>query len=100
MVIRLSRAADSLDPETGAHVLGMAHSPNSSPPAWGLVRTPLRGLVGNFNARRIEDLARELEHQDTGSDMFKAGIVYSKLVSEIGAMNTAQKNLLEQSASA
>lgn len=60
----------------------------------------LRGLVGNFNARRIEDLARELEHQDTGSDMFKAGIVYSKLVAEIGAMNAALKNLLEQSASA
>ena len=60
----------------------------------------LRGLVGNFNARRIEDLARELEHQEAAADMSHAASLYVKLLAEVEALNEALTKLLAQSASA
>jgi PAS domain S-box-containing protein len=49
----------------------------------------LRGLVGNFNARRIEDLARELEHHSPALDMSQPRRLYPELRTEIEGLNQA-----------
>ncbi len=60
----------------------------------------LRGLVGNFNAHRIEALARQLEHQDGTPDLSAAADLFVTLAAEIGALNDALSRMLAQSAGA
>ncbi len=60
----------------------------------------LRGLVGNFNARPIEDLARALEHQEAAADMTHAAGTYAELGAEVAALKQALEKLLAQSANA
>jgi CheY-like chemotaxis protein len=56
----------------------------------------LRGLAGNFNATRIAELASELEQFDNEADVPEAGLVYSRLQSEIEALNRALVDFLAQ----
>lgn len=56
----------------------------------------LRGLVGNFNASRIEQLTRDLEHPEMDGDVTQARSVYSQLQAEIEALNQALVNFLAQ----
>jgi CheY-like chemotaxis protein len=54
----------------------------------------LRGLVGNFNALRIEALARELEQPGSLLDLPKARAVLQSLMAEIDALSRALADLL------
>ncbi len=56
----------------------------------------LRGLAGNFNASRIEQLTRDLEDPQMESDMSKARSVYLELQAEVLALNKALENFLAQ----
>jgi HPt (histidine-containing phosphotransfer) domain-containing protein len=56
----------------------------------------LRGLAGNFNATRIAELASDLEQFGNEADVPEAGLVYSRLKSEIEALNLALVNFLAQ----
>ena len=56
----------------------------------------LRGLAGNFNASRIEQLTRDLEHPQMKNDMTKARSVYLELQAEILALNKALEIFLAQ----
>ena len=56
----------------------------------------LRGLAGNFNASRIEQLTRDLELPEMESDKSKARTVYLELQAEMLALNKALENFLAQ----
>jgi signal transduction histidine kinase/DNA-binding response OmpR family regulator/HPt (histidine-containing phosphotransfer) domain-containing protein len=56
----------------------------------------LRGLAGNFNATRIAELASELEQFGNQADVPQAGLVYSRLQSEIEALKMALVNFLAE----
>jgi CheY-like chemotaxis protein/HPt (histidine-containing phosphotransfer) domain-containing protein len=56
----------------------------------------LRGLAGNFNASRIEQLSRDLEDPQMESDMSKARSVYLELQAEMLALNQALASFLAQ----
>ncbi len=48
-----------------------------------------RGLVGNFNAQRVEKLARELEHLGRAGDLIHAHILFSQMEDEMQALSLA-----------
>jgi CheY-like chemotaxis protein len=56
----------------------------------------LRGLAGNFNASRIEQLTRDLEDPPMERNMSKARSVYLELQAEVLALNKALENFLAQ----
>jgi CheY-like chemotaxis protein/HPt (histidine-containing phosphotransfer) domain-containing protein len=56
----------------------------------------LRGLAGNFNASRIEQLTRDLELPEMENDKRKARTVYLELQAEMLALNKALENFLAQ----
>ena len=56
----------------------------------------LRGLAGNFNASRIEQLTRDLEDPEMESNISKAQPVYLALQAETAALNKALAAFLAQ----
>ncbi len=59
----------------------------------------LKGLVGNFNARKIESLARELEQTRVEEGMSKPEHLLPQLVAEIAAFSKALTKFLARSTS-
>jgi PAS domain S-box-containing protein len=77
---QIAELVDALDSRDQALLLRSAHT--------------LRGLVGNFNAHRIETLARELEQPDSMQDLPKAHAVLHRLTAELDALRRALSDLL------
>ena len=77
---QLKEIKDAIDAGDAATLLRSAHT--------------LRGLVGNFNAQRIEKLARELEHLGGAADLAQAHATFSQLGDEMQALNLALAHTL------
>ncbi len=56
----------------------------------------VRGLVGNFNASRIQELAGDLEEHADEIDMAAAAALVSRIETEMGAFNKALVSFLEK----
>jgi hypothetical protein len=54
----------------------------------------LRGLVGNFHAQRVEDIAREIEQLAERDQVAETIDLFDKLQSDMDALKTAMKNYL------
>jgi CheY-like chemotaxis protein len=77
---QIKELADALESGDQALLLRSAHT--------------LRGLVGNFNAHRIEALSRQLEQPDSLLDRNKAHAVLQRMMVEIDELNQALRSLL------
>ena len=70
---QLQEIQDAIDAADAPALLRAAHT--------------LRGLAGNFNAQRIEKLARELEHLGSVADLAQAHAILSQLNDEMRALS-------------